>query len=202
MSEPEAQTTPDSEGKDYVVLDEILPEDIHLLDQPPYTWAREDPDIIPEDFFTEEYGWYIFCDAVLGYKGTGVGGKLRESLEEYDYMNQKKYDRKEIMRIAKKFKSTLDDKYPLASNYVQNYGEFFTFVTEPKKRKTDKHFEVLTYPAYVDRVKEAGEAAKWVGIEEERPSAYSTSEEAREAMPAKSRANKQFRLLKSIGLKK
>ena len=192
----------------YVVVPEKLGEKTHLFDQPPFTWARENPDIIPEDFFTDENGWYVFCKTIFNSKepwskySTDARIKYKKTLRRYRHVDETKYDFLAAVEVGTRLRESLEQNYPFIIDYVKDYQSIFIFSLNPRKRGK---WSVLTYAAYAvekAELEKLSDAHKWTNLAEELPASFFTPNEVKSAIPPKNSRNREYRLLKALGMLK
>ncbi|MCH7730405.1 hypothetical protein IID21_02615 [Patescibacteria group bacterium] len=191
----------------YAIVSEFLESDQHILDQPPFTWARIDPNLVPNDFFVHDNSWYFFTKTVLGSRHAFMQTELNDyalkefksSVNKQKIINEEKYSFDDILAVGEKLFSELEFHYPYIVDYFRENERTYSFDLNPRKIG---RWRVSTYAAYAVRkqvYEKAKDVRQWAGLAEELPSSFSLPEDVKEAMPAKSRANKKFRLIKAIG---
>lgn len=192
-----------------IIIPEKLPLSAHLLDQPPFTWAREDPSLIPEDFFSRPEGWYGFCRTVL-YRQTpfdrdNVSRKqwwnLLQTLRSSDCINREQYPSERIFEIGAQLRNWFEANYPFIKDYIERNKNDYVFGGVNPRRRIGGKWRTPTYAAYLhDRIARE-KRAPWFGLVELLPAEYSTIREIQEAIPPKSPVNRIFRLRKILAEK-
>lgn len=175
----------------FVVVPEYLGEQQNILDQPPYSWLREDTDILPPDIFVDDSsGFAGYMRAVALYKEAWEVKKLFTS----PYQNGVQ------LRIYRGRTYLSDDNFHLAIDYLYKIWTTSTkdrYDVNGNPRKTGFKFPVpLSYVAWRLQQEQEAERRQLTGLDELLP-VLSTSSSVLNAMPPKRRVNKYFRIFHS-----
>ena len=192
----------------------------NLFTQPPIAWALEDEKIFPLNALLPESfdiarvlvvniwlrDWNEYQHRLFSRYSAGISGKKRlELLAQYlplGYPSPSEVATKICENLTEFSKS-----YPGIREYLRyEIGVQHDYDIWGRPEFVNDHFRALSYPAWLewrDRqshvYEETRKIQRYVGIEIDAPKGFSTEEDVKEAMPAKPKLNKTYRLISSSG---
>ncbi len=194
-------------SEDWIAVPETLPPDVHPIDQPPYTWAREDFEHKYPDFFLKANGWYPFAGRTLANPSplsiySYDVARFRKALRIHQYIDLSLYDYDEIFSLGNQLRDELKNTYPYSLDYLIKYGADFTWTLEPKSIHK-MQLSIPTYSAFAYewyRKTTTGIHSEIWGIEEILLDELSLSDadKVAQAIPPVRAINRAFRFRKAI----
>lgn len=160
----------------------------NILDQPPFTWLRENTDILPPDFFLNpEEGFVVYVARLVP----------KVALWEVKRVLSEKH-RDQAMSRVHTGEMWLATNFPMAHEYLYaNWQRRCGY--DNKGNRLTRGFSpppALSYAAYRVREERQKDQARWVGLAALLPG-LETAEDIGAAMPAKGKVNVYFRLFRS-----
>ena len=181
--------------EEWANIPEFLPLTASPLDQPPFTWIRDDQ--LPQDLFSpaNENGWYSFLAHVFSN-----GGRLQSYIQGVAKIINSKYSADDRLNMQKNI-ILAARSYPLIFEYFAHFKEVSSYTLNPQRKKDYRYNDRIdTYASWVYKNRKREEVLRWEGLADLLPAGLTESDANRmvAALPGKGSTNRFFRLKRAV----